>query len=75
MLLYQMNDYFGLILVGNLNLKLIEQTNIRFVFTLVMGNATNWWHVKVQLNNVPQKWQDFKEAFRGVYSFASYEKM
>lgn len=65
--LYQINVYFDLIQVANPNLQLNDQTKISFASTLMKGNAANWWYMKIQFSDIPQSWQEFKEAVRGEF--------
>lgn len=58
--LYKMEVYFDLLMIGNPQLQLNEQTKMNFASTLLTGTASNWWYMKVMSQAIPQTWNDFK---------------
>ena len=58
--LYKMEVYFGLLVVGNNQLTLDDQTKMNFASTLLTGTASNWWYMKVMGQATPTSWNDFK---------------
>ena len=53
---------FGLLVVGNNQLTLDDQTKMNFASTLLTGTASNWWYMKVMSQATPTTWNDFKAA-------------
>ena len=65
--LYKLDVYFRLLQVTNAQLLLDEQTKISFASTLLTGNASNWWYMKVMSQAIPQTWNDFTQSVRNEY--------
>lgn len=62
--LYKVEVYFGLLQISNPNLQLNDQTKMNFASTLLTGNASNWWYMKVMSQAVPATWNEFMESVR-----------
>lgn len=57
-----MEVYFDLLLIGNPQIQLNEQTKMSFASTLLTRTASNRWHIKVMSQAVPQSLDDIKVA-------------
>lgn len=62
--IHKVQDYFSIVEFGNPTLQLTDEMKIRYACTCLSGIASNWWYTKLQSENYPTTWADFKTELR-----------
>lgn len=62
--LYNMNEYFDLLLIGNLQMHLNYQTMMNFAITLFTSTASHWSYMNVMSQAISHSREDFRAATR-----------